>query len=109
MVTVSSHLPNEDEEVCSKDAAHAPKSILPTTEELKAHAYDTNNIEAALEALHQDGFVVLKSIVDVDHVDTLNKAMGKEADDLVKNNTKPFNQGVNCTYTLLSSLAVISG
>jgi hypothetical protein len=76
----------------------APRSITPTVEELKASSYDTPNIEAALEALSQDGFVVLKSVVDVAHVEHLNSFMTKEADELLKNNVKPFNQGVNCKH-----------
>ncbi|XMA20067.1 hypothetical protein WAI453_012858 [Rhynchosporium graminicola] len=68
--------------------------IHPTFAELKASSYDSPNIEAALEGLHQDGFVVLKSVVDVTHVDHLNVQMSKEADDLLNNNLKPFNQGI---------------
>jgi hypothetical protein len=79
----------------------APRSITPTVEELKASSYDTPNIEAALEALSQDGFVVLKSVVDVAHVEHLNSFMTKEADELLKNNVKPFNQGVNCKHQQL--------
>lgn len=74
-----------------------PGLVVATPEELKAGAYDTGNIQAALEALHQDGFAVLKGVVDVAHVEHLNEYMSKEADELVKNNSKPFNQGVNCT------------
>jgi hypothetical protein len=80
----------------SASSKDAPRSIAPTLEELKVSSYDTPNIEAALEALSQDGFVVLKSVVDVAHVEHLNSFMTKEADDLLKNNAKPFNQGVNC-------------
>jgi hemerythrin-like domain-containing protein len=76
----------------------APRIITPTLEEHKASAYDISNIESALEALNQDGFVVLKKVVDVAHVNHLNSFMTKEADELVKNNTKPFNQGVDCMY-----------
>lgn len=74
-----------------------PRTISATPQELKASKYDSPNIQAALEALHQDGFVVLKSVVDVAHIDHINSFMTKEAGDLVKNNSKPFNQGVNCT------------
>jgi hypothetical protein len=77
----------------------APRTIIATPQELKASKYDSPNIQAALEALHQDGFVVLKSVVDVAHVDHINSFMTKEADALVTNNAKPFNQGVNCTRT----------
>lgn len=77
----------------------APRTIRATPQELKASRFDSPNIQAALEALHQDGFVVLKSVVDVAHVDNINSYMTREADDLVKNKAKPFNQGVNCAQT----------
>lgn len=79
---------------------YAPRQITPTPEELKVNAYESRNIEAALEALHQDGFVVLKSVVDVNHIENLNKYMAKDADHIMKNNLKPFNQGVNCKLIL---------
>jgi hypothetical protein len=80
----------------SGSPSDAPRVITPSSSELKNTKYGVNNLQAALEALHQDGFVVLKSVVDVTHIDHINSYMTKEADDLVKNNTKPFNQGVNC-------------
>jgi hypothetical protein len=88
MVTITSNQ--------SKDAQDAPRLITPTTEELQASLYNSPNIQAALEALHQDGFVVLKNVVNVTHVENINAFMTKEADDLLKSNAKPFNQGVNC-------------
>lgn len=80
--------------VQNSNVPDAPRIITPTLEELKASAYHTYNIESALEALNQDGFVALKKVVDVAHVNHLNSFMTKEADELVKNNTKPFKQGV---------------
>ncbi|TVY41545.1 Kanamycin B dioxygenase, partial [Lachnellula subtilissima] len=77
-----------------KEVGDAPRVINPTPEELKASAYDTPNIEAAMVALHQDGFVVLKNVVDIAHVDHINSYMTGEADEIIKNNAKPFNQGV---------------
>jgi len=77
-----------------KQVGDAPRIITPTLEELKLSSYDNPNIEAALVALHQDGFVVLKNIVDVAHVDHINSYMTREAYEIVKNNAKPFNQGV---------------
>ncbi|KAF4624326.1 hypothetical protein G7Y89_g13846 [Cudoniella acicularis] len=87
MVTVSTGV--------SQETGDAPRTITPTLEELKTSSYNGPNIEAALEALHQDGFVVLKNVVDVAHVERINSYMSKEADDILKNNLKPFNQGVN--------------
>ena len=74
----------------------APRAIKATSQELAASKYDTPNIQAALEALYQDGFVVLKSVVNVAHIDHLNSYMSKEAEGIVRNKSKPFNQGVNC-------------
>lgn len=77
-----------------------PRLIEASTTELQSLKYTTPNIQAALEALHQDGFVVLKSVVDAEHIKNLNAYMSKEADELLKNNAKPFNQGVNCASRL---------
>lgn len=86
--------------------ADAPREIKPAPWELKQGKFSIANIQAALEALHQDGFVVLKSVVDVAHVDHINSYMTKEADGLVENKTKPFNQGVDCTCVSCSGALV---
>jgi hypothetical protein len=80
----------------SKGAPDSPRLIHPTAEELAASRYEVENITTALEALHQDGFVVLKSVVEVSHVRNINEFMSKEADQLLDTNAKPFNQGVDC-------------
>ena len=82
----------------SSDAA---RLIIPTAEELQASRYESRNITSALEALHQYGFVVLKSVVDTEHVRKLNTVMSIEADHLLQNKIKPFNQGVDCKYDCL--------
>lgn len=76
--------------------ADGPRKVIATPLELKTSKYDSPNIQAALEALHQDGFVVLKSVVDVTHVDHINSFMTKEADELVRTEKKPYNQGTAC-------------
>ena len=74
-----------------------PRTIpTASAEEARRGTYNTANLQAALEALHQDGFVVLKGVVDLDHVREINEFMCVEADELVRNKSKPFNQGVNC-------------
>lgn len=79
------------------NASPTPRSIsTASAEEARRGTYDTSKLQAALEALHQDGFVVLKGVVDVDHIRDLNEFMCKDADVLVKTKVKPFNQGVNC-------------
>ncbi len=76
------------------------RSIILTAEEAKTGLYDSPNLQSALEALHQDGFVVLKSVVDVKHADHLNQHMLKEAEDLIRDKIKPFNQGVECIRSM---------
>jgi hypothetical protein len=84
-----------------KGAQDTARLIYPTTEELAVNHYEVKNITAALEALHQDGFVVLKSVVDISHVRNIDKFMSKEADHLLDTNAKPFNQGIDCMYKVL--------
>jgi len=62
----------------------ASRIIIPTEGELKTSQYNTKNSESALGALRQDGLVVLKSIVDIGHVDNLDKFMNKKANELVR-------------------------
>ena len=50
----------------------APREIVASAEEMKELAYRPAALQAAHEGLQQDGFVVLKSVVEVEHVDALN-------------------------------------
>ncbi|KAI0469958.1 phytanoyl-dioxygenase family protein [Xylariaceae sp. FL0804] len=76
------------------EPADSPRLVVPTEEEHRRQRYDGENLKNALEAMHQDGFVVLKSVVDLDHVRQLREYMAVEAEELVQNKSKPFNQGV---------------
>lgn len=80
-------------------SSDTPSEISLSVEERKKSLYNVANIQKALEALHQDGFVVLKDVVDVQHVESLNEYMCKEAEVLVSTKAKPFNQGVNCALS----------
>lgn len=59
-----------------------PKLIELSPEELRTKKIGSHNLQAAVEALHQDGLVVLKNAVDVDHLDKLNARMVPEAKEL---------------------------
>lgn len=58
------------------------KVIELTPEELRTKKVGSHNLQAAVEALHQDGLVVLKNAVDVGHLDKLNARMVPEAKEL---------------------------
>lgn len=53
-----------------------------TAEELSTRKIGSHNLQAAVEALHQDGIVVLKNAVDPAHLDQLNARMVPEAKEL---------------------------
>lgn len=81
----------------------APRSVFLTAEERNYGAYDSANLQKALEGMQQDGLVVLKGVADVEHVDALNKFMTAEADDVLEVKSKEpisaWNQGVPCKYS----------
>ncbi|KUI54875.1 Kanamycin B dioxygenase [Cytospora mali] len=53
-----------------------------TAEELQTKKIGSHNLQAAVEALHRDGLVVLKNAVDLAHLDKLNARMVPEAKEL---------------------------
>lgn len=61
-----------------------PQAVLIelTDEELKTKKMGSHNLQAAVEALHRDGLVVLKNAVDPAHLDKLNERMVPEAQEL---------------------------
>lgn len=64
-------------------------------EELHTKKLGSHNLQAAVEALHQDGLVVLKNAVDVDHLDKLEARMVPEARDLYPRPSTHRNFGHN--------------
>jgi len=58
--------------------------ILPSAAEKAAGKYESHNAEKILEALHHDGIVLLRDIVDTANIDKLNAFMVPEVDELVK-------------------------
>lgn len=78
----------------------APRSVVLTAEERKHGAYDSTNVQKALEGMYQDGLVVLKDVAAVEHIDALNKFMTAEADSIMEVKSKEplsaWNQGVPC-------------
>lgn len=71
------------------------KLIVLTPEELRTKKLGSHNLQAAVEALHQDGLVVLKNAVHVDHLDKLNARMVSEANDLYSRPSTHRNFGQN--------------
>lgn len=74
----------------------APQAIAPTEKERQAGVYSARNLQRALGALHQDGLVVLKGVIDKAHIDALNAVMCKEADRRIADPEQTYNQNVKC-------------
>lgn len=74
----------------------APREIQRTAQECQSSAYEATNLQSALEGLHQDGLLVLKGVVNVDHVDHLREVMGEETKSILHDSERAgvFNQGV---------------
>ena len=74
----------------------APRAIDCTAQEQQSGKYGEQNLQAALEGLHQDGLLVLKGIVEVDHVDHLREVMNSETQSILHGSERGgmFNQGV---------------
>ncbi|RFU80549.1 phytanoyl- dioxygenase family [Trichoderma arundinaceum] len=65
-----------------KSTTEQPRIIKLTDEELATTSMGSHNLQAALEALHEDGLVVLENAVNPAHLDHLNKRMIADAEKL---------------------------
>ena len=74
----------------------APREVSCTSREHQNGRYGEQNLQAALEGLHQDGLLVLKGVVDVQHVNYLRKVMNSETESILHGSERGglFNQGV---------------
>ncbi|KAK8136992.1 phytanoyl-CoA dioxygenase family protein [Apiospora sp. TS-2023a] len=64
-----------------------------TPDELASKKMDSHHLQAAVEALHRDGMVVLSNAVDPAHLDKLNERMVSEAKELYSRPTTHRNFG----------------
>lgn len=58
--------------------------------------YTPISLGKVLEAMHQDGLVVLKGVIDVNHIEKLNKKMCIDADIKRKDPSQVYNHLVKC-------------
>lgn len=75
----------------------SPAAVDATPDEIKNRAYGPANLQKALEGLHQDGLLVLKNVIDVEHVDHLREVMQAETQSIMKDPRRAgvYNQGVD--------------
>ncbi|KAK7899746.1 hypothetical protein LTR67_003491 [Exophiala xenobiotica] len=65
--------------IASMETDHVQTITLSDDERCKGK-YSPLTLQKALEAMHQDGLVVLKGVIDVKHIDALNEKMCADAD-----------------------------
>lgn len=79
-----------------KPEADGPQAIEPTANERRAGVFSARNLQRVLGALHQDGLVILRDVVDRDHLDALNTTMCEDASKRLADPKQAFNQNVRC-------------
>ncbi|TEA14407.1 Kanamycin B dioxygenase [Colletotrichum sidae] len=72
--------------------------ITMTDEERVSGLYAPRTLELALEAMHQDGFVVLRGVLDVDLVDKLNRRMIADAEEKLADPSQLYNHGIKSNF-----------
>ncbi|KAJ4387448.1 hypothetical protein N0V93_008040 [Gnomoniopsis smithogilvyi] len=76
----------------------APKVITPTDKERRAGVYLPRNLHRVLGALHQDGLVVLRDVIEKDHIDSLNTVMSEDAERRLQDPTQAFNHNSKSNF-----------
>lgn len=62
-----------------------------TSSELQSGVMSPEHLQAAIDAMQQDGFVVLKNVVDTAHLDVLHERMLADLDMILTRKDAPFN------------------
>lgn len=76
--------------------ADAPQPIYLNKEERCRGVYSPETLGKVLAGLHQDGLVLLKDVVDVEHIQAINSNMCIEADKMRADPLKQYNHGQKC-------------
>lgn len=76
----------------------APQAITPTDRERQAGVYSPRNLQRVLGALHRDGLVVLRDVIDKGHIDSLNAVMTEDAERRIHDPMQAFNHNVKCEH-----------
>lgn len=74
----------------------APQAISPSDKERQAGVYSPRNLQRVLGGLHRDGLVVLKGVIDVKHIDTLNEVMCADVERWIADPEQEFNHNLRC-------------
>jgi hypothetical protein len=77
----------------------AVRAVTMSDEERRDGKYSPVTLQKALEAMHQDGLVVLKDVIDVKHIEALNTKMCEDAEEKMARPDQVYNHEVKCTHS----------
>ena len=63
-----------------------------------AGKYSLQSLQKAVEAMNQDGLVVLKGVIDVKHIEALNAKMCADAEKKRTDPNQKYNHRVKCKF-----------
>lgn len=73
-----------------------PQAVSPNDRERGVGVYSARNLQKVLGALHQDGLVILRDVIDKAHIDSLNLSMSEEAQRRLNDPEQRFNHNLKC-------------
>ncbi|KAJ5784756.1 uncharacterized protein N7503_009968 [Penicillium pulvis] len=74
------------------------RTVTLSDEERLNGKYTDWSLQQALEAMHQDGLVVLKGVVDLDHIKALNERMSADAEKKRDDPNQVYNHSVKSNF-----------
>lgn len=84
--------------------AQPAQVVIMTDEEKRNGKYSAVSLGKALEAMHQDGLVVLKGVIDAGHIEALNEKMCADAEIRRKDPNQAYNHSVRCESLFFDSI-----
>ncbi|KAJ5094773.1 hypothetical protein N7456_010634 [Penicillium angulare] len=74
------------------------RTVEMSDEERRNGKYSDLSLSKALEGMHQDGLVVLKGVVDLNHIAALNRQMSADAEKKRDDPTQTYNHSVKSNF-----------
>ena len=75
-----------------------PQAISVNDSERRRGIYSPETLCKVLAALHQDGLVLLKDVIDRNHISAINEAMCAEVESILSDPTQGYNHGVRSNF-----------
>lgn len=72
------------------------QGFAPSADEARNGRYSPEHLVRVLDAMNQDGVVLLKGVIPVDIIDKLNKEMCADADRRIADPSQEYNHGIKC-------------